>query len=180
MVTTFPDASLQAVLGGAGIALGGSRVVDFGCGTGLLTERLVDHGAEVVAVDTSRAMLAVLDAKIVQHGWSTVTSTTELADVAPGHDLIVCSSVCSFLPDYPGTVGQLVGLLRPGGLFVQWDWEGDGDEHGLGRDEVGDALRGAGLERIEVSTAFEIEVEDQVMRPLIGHGRRPVEPTAPH
>ena len=169
-------ASLLRVLGHAGIALEGARVVDFGCGTGLLTERLADAGADVMAIDTSPAMLAVLDAKVDRHGWTTVTTTTDLSDARPGSDLIVCSSVCSFLDDYPGTVEQLVHLLRPGGLFIQWDWERAGDDHGLGRSEIADALQGADLEHVVVDTAFEVEAEDQVMRPLVGHGRRPVEP----
>jgi len=169
-------ASLESVLDGTGIVLGGAQVVDFGCGTGLLTERLVDAGSEVVAVDTSPAMLAVLEAKIDRHGWTTVTTTAELADSPSGNDLIVCSSVCSFLDDYPGTAGQLTALLRPGGVFIQWDWERSEDDHGLSRSEVTDALRSAGLERVEVETAFEVEAEGQTMRPLVGHGRRPVEP----
>lgn len=167
--------SLQAALDRAGIALGGARAVDFGCGTGLLTERLVEAGVEVIAIDTSPAMLAVLEAKVRQRGWPGVTTTTELADAPAGNDLIVCSSVCSFLDDYPQTMTHLAGLLRPGGLVIQWDWErnDDRDGHGLTRDEVADALAGAGLGAIVVETAFEVELDDQVMRPLVGHGRRP-------
>ena len=41
----------------------GMRVLDFGCGTGLLTERIAPHVAEVMAVDASPAMIEVLTAK---------------------------------------------------------------------------------------------------------------------
>ncbi|RLE24984.1 MAG: hypothetical protein DRJ50_03810, partial [Actinobacteria bacterium] len=111
-----------------GIALAGARTVDFGCGTGLLTEQLVSAGAAVEAVDTSTEMLAVLDSKVAQHSWTTVGTGTEVPTTKQVFDLIVCSSVCSFLDDYPGTVADLVALLRPGGLFVQWDWERTGDD----------------------------------------------------
>ncbi len=37
-------------------------------------------------------------------------------------DLIVASSVCSFLPDYPSTLCLLKNMLKPDGIFMQWDW----------------------------------------------------------
>jgi len=44
-------------------------------------------------------------------------------------------------------VQDLVSRLRPGGIFVQWDWERTGDNPGdLGREEIGDVLSLAGLE----------------------------------
>ncbi len=166
-------ASLQPVLDGVGIELLGARVLDFGCGTGLLTEHLVDAGSGVTAIDTSQAMLAVLRAKVDRHHWAGVAVATDLDDVPGGNDVIVCSSVCSFLDDYPATAARLVALLRPGGVFVQWDWERGEDGHGLDRTEIVEALGGAGLEQITVETAFEVDVEGHTMRPLIGHGRRP-------
>ena len=174
-------ASLQQVLQTAGIEMRGARAIDFGCGTGLLTERLVAFGVTVVAVDTSEAMLAVLDEKVIRRGWTDVTTSSTLPPLAEPVDLIVCSSVCSFLEDYPGTVVELTGRLRPGGVFVQWDWErepGD-DEHGLSRQEITAALDGAGLERIVVDTGFVVTIGGATMRPLIGHGRRPLPATPP-
>lgn len=167
-------ASLLTVVAEAGVDLDGARVVDFGCGTGLMTERLVGVGASVHAVDTSPAMLAVLDAKVDERGWSQVTTGAEPPVAQGSHDLIVCSSVCSFLDDYPGTAAELVGLLRPGGLFVQWDWERSGDdEHGLTRTEIQDALGRAGLDQVVVETAFSVSMGEATMEPLIGHGRAP-------
>jgi 2-polyprenyl-3-methyl-5-hydroxy-6-metoxy-1,4-benzoquinol methylase len=167
-------ASLQPVLALHGVTLNGGRVCDFGCGTGLLTEHLVGNGATVDAVDTSVAMLAVLRAKVERHGWRDVRMATGLPDQGP-YDLIVCSSVCAFLDDYPATVAELVARLRPGGLFVQWDWERNesaDDPHGLTRDEIHRALTAVGLVDIRVNTGFEIDVAEQSMRPLIGHGHR--------
>jgi 2-polyprenyl-3-methyl-5-hydroxy-6-metoxy-1,4-benzoquinol methylase len=168
--------SLRAVLERHAVSLEAARVVDFGCGTGLLTELLVAGGAVVDAVDTSSAMIEVVDRKIDERGWTTVRTSTDLAVVTELHDLIVCSSVCSFLVDYPATVRRLVSLLRPGGLFVQWDWERDDTDdsaHGLTRAEITSALRAAGLEGIDVDTAFASTVGGETMRPLMGQGRRP-------
>ncbi len=170
---TAAFSSLQEVLRSQGTVLAGTRVIDFGCGTGLLTEQLVAAGATVRAVDTSPAMLAVLDAKIARHGWTSVTTSAAPPAAEPAYDLIVCSSVCSFLDDYPGTVQDLVSRLRPGAMFIQWDWERtDDDPHGLSRHEISEALGRAGLEDVSVSVAFSAAVGDQTMRPLMGHGRR--------
>ena len=79
------------------------RVLDFGAGTGLLTDRLVAEGATVHAVDSSAGMLEVLEAKIADRGWTGVTFGAGLPDSSEVFDLVVCSSVCSFLDDYPAT-----------------------------------------------------------------------------
>ena len=147
---------------------------DFGCGTGLLSERLVAEGATVEAVDTSTAMLEVLDAKIVQHGWAGVRTSRELPPESARFDLVVCSSVCSFLEDYQGTVDELAARLQPGGLLVQWDWERtEDDHHGLTRDEIMETLTRVGLVNASVGTGFAIQVDGQTMSPLMGHGQRP-------
>ncbi len=163
--------SLLELMEEGGLTLVGAHVLDFGCGTGLLTEQLVATGATVHAVDTSPAMLDVLKSKVVERQWTGVITSAEPPVTAQEFDLIVCSSVCSFLDDYPGTVNDLVSLLRPGGLFVQWDWERSGeDSHGLSKDEITEALRQAGLIDVSVKTAFSILIDDKPMSPLLGHG----------
>ena len=177
--------SLREVMEVHDRSLDGARVLDFGCGTGLLTERLVPSGATIDAVDTSPGMLAVLDRKIAERKWTEVSTCSSLddrrlADRAATYDLVVCSSVCGFLEDYPGTMQQLASMLRPGGLVVQWDWERDDTEaepYGLSRDEIEETLRGAGFDSIDVDTAFAVELGEHTMRPLIGVGRRPVDPS---
>jgi len=90
------------------------------------------------------------------------------------YDLVVCSSVCSFLHDYPGTAADLTSLLRSGGLFVHWDWERSAhDSDGLSRDEITDALNRAGPVNFSVKTCFVVSVSDNTMSPLMGVGQRP-------
>lgn len=168
--------SLVTVLTNRGFALNGATICDFGCGTGLLTEQLADHAHRIDAVDTSSAMLAVLTRKIKQLRLANVHPATTLPTTTGAHDLVVCSSVLGFVPDYPGATQQLTALLRPEGLFVQWDWERDNTQpepHGLSREEVTNSLAAAGLVSIEVGSAFEISVDDSIMRPLIGVGQKP-------
>jgi len=138
----------------------------------------------VVAADTSARMIEQLEDKMERLGLVNVQPTSygieELARrdpalVADGFDFVVCSSVCAFVDDYPGTVGNLVRLLRPRGIFVQWDWEFNAqakEPFGLTRDQIMEALSIAGLETIRIETAFEIHVGEKTMRPLMGSGQR--------
>lgn len=167
-------ASLHRLTADVQLSLDGARVLDFGCGTGILTEHLVAAGSEVFAVDTSLAMLDVLEAKIAQRHWTGVRTSTSLPTEAEPFDLCVCSSVCAFLDDYPATVAELVTYLRDAGLFVQWDWERQGEEpHGLSRTEIHDALTAAGLISISVNDAFSVTIEGQTMSPIMGAGQQP-------
>ena len=172
--------SLAAVLDDRGATLAGANVCEFGCGTGLLTEQFAETVTSVDAVDTSAVMRGELEAKAERRGWRHIRLDRDIPSSHDSHDLVVCSSVCSFLDDYPGTVQRLADLLRPGGLFVQWDWErhddnhdNDDDTHGLSRSEVHEALEAAGLADVHVGTAFEIEIDGQLMAPLIGVGQKP-------
>ncbi len=168
--------SLTTLLSHRGVSLDGGHVLDFGCGTGLLSEKLIAHGARIAAVDTSPAMRAVLEAKAAANGWTGIDVRATLPAEGQAYDLVVCSSVCSFLDDYPAAVRRLVSLLAPGGLFVQWDWELDADDpdgHGLTRAQIVDALEAAGLEGIDVGIGFEAAVGSETMRPLMGHGATP-------
>ena len=168
--------SLRRVLERCGRTLADMRVVDFGCGTGLLTELLVEEAEHIHAVDSSEAMLAQLTTKISERGWPNVSVSQELPATSESYDLVVCSSVLSFVDDYPATVARLVGHLAPGGVFVQWDWERDDtdeDPHGFAREEIADTLHAAGFASVEVGVAFEVEVEGATMRPLLGSGQVP-------
>lgn len=160
------------------------RVCDFGCGTGLLTERLAPLAATVVAVDSSSAMIDVLKTKVADRGLDNVIPLALQLDekavasetsFAEPFDLVVCSSVCAFLDDYPATTKLLAKLLAPGGLFVQWDWEIDPDSaepFGLTHAQVRTTLDAARLEILALETAFSISVDGKRMAPLMGIGMR--------
>ncbi len=159
----------------AGVDLDGARACDFGCGTGLLTDRLAERCASVDAIDTSPAMLAAVRAKIDDHRWVHVQTFDALPPAAEPYDVVVCSSVLSFVDDHPDTVADLTTRLRRGGLFVQWDWEAepdDPDHAGLTRAAIECALADADLVGGTVEAAFTIEADGELMRPLCAWGLR--------
>ncbi|MEL6343096.1 MAG: class I SAM-dependent methyltransferase [Myxococcota bacterium] len=164
--------SLQDVLDARGAALSGARVLDFGCGTGLLTAAMADDASSIVGFDISLAMRAVLDAKGIPN---VTTASGDLAALDVTVDLITCSSVCAFVPDYPETIRQLTAKLAPGGLLVQWDWEQNPSDEapmGLRREDIEAALVSAGLVDVTVGIGFHESFEGHVMAPLCGVGRK--------
>lgn len=165
--------SLLALLEERGRTLEGARVLDFGCGTGLLTAAMAERAAHVTGLDLSRPMIDVLAAKSLPN----VTALTgSLQDHAlPPFDLITCSSVLAFVDDYPATVAALGARLAPGGLLVQWDWELDPtaeEPFGLARGTIQQALGAAGLSEVTVRVGFDVPFEQMRMRPLLGFGLR--------
>jgi predicted TPR repeat methyltransferase len=152
------------------------RVLDFGCGTGLLTEKLAPLVRGVVAVDTSPAMLNVLRNKHLENvdihcANIDDDSVRSAARWFGDFDLIVASSVCSFLPSYETTLGVLAQALNPSGVFVQWDWLLDhevDDDDGLTIDRVRTACTKAGLRCDHVARAFSVLFDAEPSPVLIG------------
>jgi predicted TPR repeat methyltransferase len=85
-------------------------------------------------------------------------------------DLIVASSVCSFLPDFEKTLAMLKLLLVPGGVFVQWDWltTGEHDDFGLSREKIINADDKAGLNLKALQLAFSLDSPEGNMPVLKG------------
>jgi 2-polyprenyl-3-methyl-5-hydroxy-6-metoxy-1,4-benzoquinol methylase len=186
-VRAYSDGAFSSLLRLAAdgrLKLDGARILDFGCGTGLLAEKLSVMAEHVVALDTSTAMIQVLNEKTTALRLANVetiaASLEEAMSASPRlfearFDLIACSSVLAFLDDYSETVRELCQLLRPGGAFVQWDWELDPDSEepfGLTRIQIDQALVAAGLANRLVDVAFDVEFEGEHMRPLLGFGVR--------
>jgi trans-aconitate 2-methyltransferase len=107
------------------------RVVDLGCGTGILTETLhrTLGARETLGVDVSDAMLArarerTVDGLRFEHA--------EIADFAPGarFDLVFSNAALHWLPDHPRLFARLVAMLRDGGqLAVQMPANYDHPSH---------------------------------------------------
>jgi SAM-dependent methyltransferase len=169
--------SLLDTLDARGLTLDGMRVLDFGCGTGLLTEFLVGRVVSVDGVDISPKMREVFASKIRARSWENVTVHADLPD--DEMDLVVCSSVLGFVDDYTATVAELADRLAPGGLLVHWDWARD-EEHpsegGLTLEEIRSGLTDAGLGAVAAGVGFEASVEGEEMSPLMGAAQRPPSP----
>jgi 2-polyprenyl-6-hydroxyphenyl methylase/3-demethylubiquinone-9 3-methyltransferase len=104
-------------------ALAGLRVLDVGCGGGLLTESLARAGAEVTGIDLAPGMIEVARLHATESRLALdyrVTAAEELAQQYPGRfEVITCMEMLEHVPDPAAMVATLVRLLAPGGaLFV--------------------------------------------------------------
>jgi 2-polyprenyl-6-hydroxyphenyl methylase/3-demethylubiquinone-9 3-methyltransferase len=111
--------------------LGGRRVLDAGCGGGLVARELAAAGAEVVGVDRSRGSLGVASRAVGAIGsFAPAQGRLERLPFAAGaFDAVVAADVLEHLPDLPAAVAELARVLAPGGSFVFdtvnrtfWSW----------------------------------------------------------
>lgn len=97
-------------------------VLDFACGTGLVTLRLAPHVAQIRGIDISPEMAAIAQEKVRAQGTPNVRITnTELFDpgLEPGSfDVVTAFNVMCYLPDLPQVLARIRALLKPDGLFL--------------------------------------------------------------
>jgi 2-polyprenyl-6-hydroxyphenyl methylase/3-demethylubiquinone-9 3-methyltransferase len=103
--------------------LAGKRVLDVGCGGGLLSEAMALRGATVTGIDLGEATIEVATLHALQAGVSVIylrQAAEEHAAAAAGrYDVVTCMEMLEHVPE-PGAVLQaLFTLVRPGGdVFV--------------------------------------------------------------
>jgi 2-polyprenyl-6-hydroxyphenyl methylase / 3-demethylubiquinone-9 3-methyltransferase len=105
------------------VPLAGSRVLDVGCGGGLLAESLAREGAQVTAIDLAPAMIEVARLHAAAAGLTIdyrLAGAQELMRASPAaFDIVTCMEMLEHVPEPAAMLGTLAQLLRPGGaLFV--------------------------------------------------------------
>ncbi len=105
------------------VSLAGLRVLDVGCGGGLLSEALAKEGAQVVAIDLAPELVKVARLHRLESGVEVdyrVQAVEALADEAPASfDAITCMEMLEHVPDPAAIIAACERLLKPGGrLFL--------------------------------------------------------------
>ena len=97
----------------------GKKVLDVGCGGGILSEALAARGASVTGIDAGEAPLAVARLHLLESGFDIEYShvdAEQLAAERPGHyDIVTCLEVLEHVPDPAALVKACATLVRPGG-----------------------------------------------------------------
>ena len=99
--------------------LAGKRVLDVGCGGGILTEAMARKGAAVKGIDLAEKPLKVASLHKLESGVTVdyeCVSAEDLALREPGSfDLVTCMEMLEHVPDPASTVRACATLVKPGG-----------------------------------------------------------------
>jgi len=108
-------AHIERLAGG----LAGKRILDVGCGGGILAEAMAAKGAKVTGIDLADKPLKVAMLHRMESGSDVdyrLVSAEALAEEAPGaFDIVTCMEMLEHVPDPPSTVRACARLVRPGG-----------------------------------------------------------------
>ena len=104
------------------VTLRGARVLDVGCGAGLLSEALAREGAQVTAIDLAPDLIRIAKLHRLESGVEVdyrLTPVEALADEMPGaFDATVCMEMLEHVPDPGAIIAACAALLKPGGRLL--------------------------------------------------------------
>ena len=99
--------------------LAGKRVLDVGCGGGLLSEGMAIRGARVMGIDLGELPLRVAELHTLESGvaveYRRVAVETLAAEQPEGFDLVTCMELLEHVPNPASVVAACARLVRPGG-----------------------------------------------------------------
>jgi 2-polyprenyl-6-hydroxyphenyl methylase/3-demethylubiquinone-9 3-methyltransferase len=100
-------------------ALQGARVLDVGCGGGILTEAMAQRGARVKGIDLSDKGLAVARLHKLESGvevdYESIAVEQLAAREPDSYDVVSCLELLEHVPDPATTVAACAAAARPGG-----------------------------------------------------------------
>ena len=98
----------------------GKKVLDAGCGPGVYAEWLIEHGAEVIAIDASAKMVELTKRRLKR---TTDIWQADLSKPLPfldtsSFDVVLSPLVLNYIEDWDATFAEFSRVLRPAGHFI--------------------------------------------------------------
>ena len=102
------------------VGVAGKRVVDVGCGGGILAESMARKGADVLGIDMATkplrvAQLHALEAGVKNVQYREMSAETLAAEQASGFDAVTCMEMLEHVPDPSSVVRACAQMVKPGG-----------------------------------------------------------------
>ena len=102
------------------VPLEGKRVLDVGCGGGILSDSMARKGANVLGIDLATKALKVAQLHALEAGTTNVeyreVSAEAIAGEQPGaFDVVTCMEMLEHVPDPSSVVRSCAALVKPGG-----------------------------------------------------------------
>lgn len=102
--------------------LKGERVLDVGCGGGILAEAMAQQGAQVKGIDLAEKPLGVAKLHALESGVTVdyeCIATEDIAAREPAqYDLVTCMEMLEHVPDPASVIAACATLVKPGGHAV--------------------------------------------------------------
>ena len=97
----------------------GKRVLDVGCGGGILAEAMARRGAQVLGIDLAEKSLRVAQLHALESGveisYEAVAAEALAEREAASFDVVTCMEMLEHVPDPASVVAACAALVKPGG-----------------------------------------------------------------
>ena len=146
------------------------NVMDFGCGTGLVTLRIQPFVNSIIGIDSSQGMLDVFNVKVAKLELKNVSSlfvNPDKGDILSGnYNLVLSNMTLHHIKEIEALLKQFHDVIAPGGYLCISDLDLDnGQFHndntgvfhfGFSRESVKDIFTNIGFENVKDTTAAEV------------------------
>lgn len=153
----------------------GMSVLDFGCGTGLLSLQLLERTGNVTCADSSKGMLEVLETKVKNAGIDGIRTLHLQSDdaegITGGYDLITSAMTFHHVKDVEHIIKKLTGHINSGGSLCVADLEPDDGKfhedntgvhhYGFTREEMMKHFCNAGLADVKAMKAAAVDRKNE-------------------